>query len=63
MINQDKWIRSLPKNNEKLNENDIKIDNSRWVNTIPQKNTYKNPAWKYSFIITFSLIFSICDFL
>ena len=51
MINQDKWMRSLPKNNEKLNENDIKIDNSRWVNTIPQKNTYKNPAWKYSFII------------
>tara|TARA_Y100000590_G_C15691773_1_gene1003674 strand:+ start:354 stop:1055 length:702 start_codon:yes stop_codon:yes gene_type:complete len=51
MINQDKWISSLPKNNEKFDENRNKIDNSRWINTIPQKNKYKNPAWKYSFLV------------
>ena len=50
MINQDKWISSLPKNNGKLNERN-KIDYSRWVDTIPQKKKYKSPAWKYSFLV------------
>ena len=47
MINQDKWIRSLPKANIKFNEEANQIDNYRWVNTIPKKNTY-NIVGKYS---------------
>ena len=37
MINQDKWINSLPKTNIKFNEEENQVDHSRWVNTIPKK--------------------------
>ena len=56
MINQHKWIKSLPKTNIKFCEEENKADHSRWLNTIPQKNTYNSTAnstanitaWKYS---------------
>ena len=52
MINQHKWIKSLPKTNIKFNEEENQADHSRWLNTIPQKNTYNSTAnstaWKYS---------------
>ena len=56
MINQHKWINSLPKTNIKFNEEENQADHSRWLNTIPQKNTYNSTAnstanrtaWKYS---------------
>ncbi len=47
MINKHKWIKSLPKTNIKFNGKENKADHSRWVNTIPQKNTYNSVAWKY----------------
>ncbi len=56
MINQHKWIKSLPKTNTKINGEENQADYSRWVNTIPQKNThsgtttYNNTAWKYSLV-------------
>jgi len=56
MINQHKWIKSLPKTNTKINEKENQADSSRWVNTIPQKNihngvaAYNNSAWKYSLV-------------
>ena len=37
MINQDKWIKSLPKINIKFNEEKNQVDHYRWVNTIPKK--------------------------
>ena len=49
MINQHKWIKSLPKTNIKFNEEENQADHSRWLNTIPQKNTYNSVAWKYPF--------------
>tara|TARA_Y100000590_G_scaffold384217_1_gene455416 strand:- start:140 stop:823 length:684 start_codon:yes stop_codon:yes gene_type:complete len=36
MINQDKWIDSLPKFNEEKNQ----LDPNKWVNTISKPNTY-----------------------
>ena len=56
MINQHKWIKSLPKTNIKFNEEENQADHSRWLNTIPQKNTYNSDttynsaAWKYSLV-------------
>ena len=39
MINQDKWISSLPKTNIKFDEKMIQVDHHRWENTISKKNT------------------------
>ena len=40
MINQHKWIKSLPKTNIKFNEKENQVDHYRWVNTIPKKDSY-----------------------
>ena len=37
MINQGKWIKSLPKKNIKFNEETNQIDHDKWINTIPKK--------------------------
>ena len=42
MINQDKWISSLPKINTKFDEKLNQTDHYRWLNTIPKKNTYNS---------------------
>lgn len=47
MINQDKWIDSIPKTIIKFNEEEKQVDHYRWINTIPKKNTY-NAVRKYS---------------
>ena len=55
MINNDKWINSLPNANLKHNQESAQIDNNKWVNTIPKfptipkKNNY-NSVKKYSLI-------------
>ena len=57
MINQDKWIGSIPKKIIKFNEEANQVDYYRWVNTIPKKDTYNNVAthnnveWKYSLVV------------
>ena len=57
MINQDKWIDSIPKTIIKFNEEANQVDHYRWVNTIPKKDTYNNVAthnnvaWKYSLVV------------
>ena len=40
MINQDKWINSIPKINNKFDEKIKQWDSNRWVNTISKKTTY-----------------------
>ncbi len=55
MINQDKWVDSLPNANIKFNEKTNQLDHYRWVNTIPKKETY-NVVKKYSGIRKYSLI-------
>ena len=55
MINQDKWIDSLPKTNIKFNEDPNQLDHDRWVNTIPKKKTY-NAVRKYSTVRKYSFI-------
>ena len=47
MINKEKWIESLPKQNEQFNEKKNRIDDYRWLNTLPQKNTF-SVLGKYS---------------
>ena len=40
MINQDKWVATLPKINNRFNEETHQLDHNKWVNTIPKINTY-----------------------
>ena len=49
MINQGKWVSSLPKINNKFKEEINQLDPNRWVDTIPKKNTY-NSIKKYSLL-------------
>tara|TARA_Y100000590_G_scaffold381458_1_gene450646 strand:+ start:2527 stop:3261 length:735 start_codon:yes stop_codon:yes gene_type:complete len=56
MINQDKWIGSIPKSNHRHHEAEInQLDYNRWVNTIPKKNGY-NSIKKYSLTATFFIV-------
>ena len=47
MINQDKWISSLPGKNTRSGNTTNQLDHDRWINTIPKKDTH-NPFKKYS---------------
>ena len=47
MINQDKWINSLPGKNIRLSNATNQLDHDKWINTIPKKNT-NNSFQKYS---------------
>ena len=47
MINQDRWINSLPIRKTKFNEEINQVDSYRWVNTVSKKKTY-NVVKKYS---------------
>ena len=47
MINQDKWVASLPKNNNQFNEEINQLDPNKWVNTISKPNTFSSIK-KYS---------------
>ena len=55
MINNDKWLSSLPKN-KKIDKID-QLDPNRWVSTIAKKNTFTG-IQKYSFIIILSHVIS-----
>jgi len=53
MINQDRWINSLPYVNSKSAKETDQLDHHRWVDTIPKKNSYNsynsyNSVKKYS---------------
>tara|TARA_B110000014_G_scaffold257821_1_gene242976 strand:+ start:563 stop:1273 length:711 start_codon:yes stop_codon:yes gene_type:complete len=59
MINNEKWVNSLPNANLKNNQELSQIDHNKWINTIPKKNTY-NSVKKYSLmaaVFIFSLLF------
>ena len=58
MINNDKWINSLPNVKAKHDEELFQIDHNKWVNTIPKKNTF-NSVKKY----TFATIIFVCGLL
>ena len=47
MINQDRWIKSLPGKNTNTSNLSNQLDHDKWINTIPKKNT-TNPFQKYS---------------
>ena len=51
MINQDKWINSLPNISKKHNIENAQVDHDRWVNTISKQKTY-NVVKKYSVMLT-----------
>ena len=42
MINDDKWISSLPNRSLKANEESMQIDHNKWMNTIPKKNSFNS---------------------
>ena len=47
MINQERWVNSLPNANSKFTNKTNELDHHRWINTIPKKNTH-NSVKKYS---------------
>ena len=47
MINQDKWIGSLPKRNIGFVTTTNQLDHDRWINSIPKKNVHTSVK-KYS---------------
>ena len=51
MINKDKWLDSISKTIIKFNKEENQVDHYRWVNTIPQKNTHNNVAWRYPLVV------------
>ena len=55
MINQDKWISSLPKTNTGFVTTTNQLDHDRWINSIPKKNVHasvkKYSLKKYSFMV------------
>ena len=55
MINQDKWINSIPKINNKFDEKINQLDSNRWVNTISKKTTYGSKN-SYGSVKKYSLI-------
>ena len=55
MINQEKWLRTIQKNNFKTSENEEQLDYNRWANTIPKKKNYSSVK-KYS-VGTILLVF------
>ena len=50
MINQNKWIGSLPKINTKFDQTINQVDHEKWINTIPRKKT-RSSVKKYSFMV------------
>ena len=58
MINQDKWINSLPKTNIKFSEEANQINQGKWVNTISKKKTYSAVSKKktYSAVSKYTLM-------
>ena len=50
MINQDKWVASLPKNNNQFNEEINQLDPNKWVDTISKPNAFSSIK-KYSLTI------------
>ena len=47
MINQDKWISSLPKTTSRFVTTTNQLDHDRWINSIPKKNVHTSVK-KYS---------------
>ena len=57
MINKERWIHTLPKNNLKFSEDREQLDYYRWTDTISKKDNYKSVK-KYS-IITILFVFGL----
>ena len=55
MINQDRWINSLPIKKTAFNEKINQVDSYRWVNTISKKRTY-NAVKKYSVMLIMNAV-------
>jgi len=57
MIDHQRWINTIPKNNSSLNEKKSSIDGERWVNTLPKKKKF-NSIRNYS-LMSFLFIFGL----
>ena len=52
MINENKWLNSLPKTNQEFSKTSNHLDNDRWTNTIPKVKNYSSTK-KYFFLTAF----------
>ena len=46
MLNQDKWVSSLPNLNTEFNKTTNQLDHDKWINTIPKTIPKKNITLK-----------------
>ena len=59
MINENKWVNSLPKNSTIQNKSINQLDYDRWISTIPKKNAYSSIT-KYSFVFCLFICGLLC---
>ena len=52
MINNDKWINSLPRKNIKFNSTENQLDHDKWTSTIAKKSNAPNSIKKYTLMTT-----------
>jgi len=57
MINENKWTNTVQGIQKKQTSSKYTLDTTRWVNTIPKKNSF-NPSAKYS-LISFLFVFGL----
>ena len=57
MINENKWTNTVQGIQKKQTSSKYTLDTTRWVNTIPKKNSF-NPSTKYS-LISFLFVFGL----
>ena len=59
MINENKWVSSLPKSSTEKNRQINHLDHDRWISTIPKKNAYSSIK-KYSFVFCLFICGLLC---
>ena len=52
MINDEKWVNSLPRKNIKFNDIENQLDHEKWTGTIAKKNNAPNSIKKYTVMTT-----------
>ena len=61
MINKTKWLNTLPKLNNNIEDETLQLDHEKWVSTISKKQ-HHNSFTKYSLII-YSFIPSLLPYI
>ena len=63
MINQDKWVKSLPGKNNNTSNISNELNHDKWINTIPKKkhNKFISKIFSNDSFIYLRLIVCLCS--